>query len=165
MAYWLMKSEPTTYGIEDLAGMPNRRDYWDGIRNYQVRNWLRDTMAQGDEALFYHSNCKVPAVVGRMRIISDGYPDSTAWDPESPYYDPKSTPEEPRWYRVDVELDEIFQAPVPLATLKAHPGLEDLALVKRGNRLSIMPVSPEHWAIILGMAECLARGEDPLAGQ
>ena len=149
MAYWLMKSEPDDYSIDDLKRDGVER--WDGIRNYQVRNMIRDDMQVGDEALFYHSSCKVPAAVGIMKIVSEAYPDSTQFDANSKYFDAKSDPENPRWLLRDVEFIRKFDRPITLKELKVHPGLEDFQLNKRGNRLSIFPVTKAQWDIILGL--------------
>ena len=142
-----MKSEPDAYSIDDLER--DGREMWDGIRNYQARNMMRDDMAIGDEVFFYHSNCKVPAIVGISRIVSEPYPDPTQFDPDSKYYDPKSDPEDPRWCLVDVEFVRKLEQPITLAELKEHPGLDGMILTRRGNRLSIMPVSDKHWDLIL----------------
>jgi len=152
MNYWLMKSEPSTFGIEDLAAMPDHTEHWDGVRNYQARNMMRDQMKVGDQVLFYHSNCKPPGVVGIAEVVREGYPDHTAFDPDEHYYDPKSDPGNPRWIMVDVRLVRVFDQIVPLDTLRAQPELENMALVRKGNRLSIMPVSPDEWAHVLKMA-------------
>ena len=149
MAYWLMKSEPDSYSIDDLER--DQLEPWDGIRNYQARNMMRDDMKVGDKVFFYHSSCKVPAVVGVARIASKAYPDPTQFDPKSKYYDPKSKPEEPRWMLVDVEFKRKLKRPIPLTELKQHPALADFLLNKRGNRLSIFPVSKQHWQLILGL--------------
>lgn len=149
MAYWLMKSEPESFSITDLAQV--QVEPWDGVRNYQARNMMRDQMQVGDLAFFYHSNCKVPAIVGMMKIVKAGYADDTAFDPDEKYYDPKSTPDNPRWYRVDVAFVEQFSTEISLQKLKQQPELTDLALVKKGNRLSIMPVSELEWQCILGL--------------
>lgn len=151
MTYWLMKSEPDEFGIDDLAARPDQIEPWDGVRNYQVRNMMRDQMKVGDQALFYHSNAKPPGVAGVMEIVREGYPDDTAFDPEDRHYDPKSDPDNPRWYRVDVRFVRKLERLIPLAELKANPALSELALVKRGNRLSIMPVSEAEWHAILAM--------------
>ena len=142
-----MKSEPDAYSIDDLER--DGREMWDGIRNYQARNMMRDEMAIGDEVFFYHSNCKVPAIVGISRVVSEPYPDPTQFDPDSKYHDPKSDSENPRWCLVDVEFVRKLEQPITLAELKAHPGLDGMILTRRGNRLSIMPVSDEHWDLIL----------------
>jgi predicted RNA-binding protein with PUA-like domain len=147
MAYWLMKSEPDAYSIDDLER--DRREMWDGIRNYQARNMMRDDMCVGDEAIFYHSACKEPAAVGVMRIASQPYPDPTQFDPESKYYDPKSSEEEPRWVLVDVEFVRKFSRAITLRELRGEPELEGMLLLKRGNRLSITPVEEKHWNRLL----------------
>ncbi|MCG5501035.1 EVE domain-containing protein [Ectothiorhodospira lacustris] len=151
MSYWLMKSEPDVFGIDDLERV--RVEPWEGVRNYQARNMMRDEMQEGDLAFFYHSNCKVPGIVGILRIVRGGYPDASAWDPEHTYHDPRSTPDDPRWYRVDVGFERRFGAVIPLADLKAAPALSDMPLVRRGNRLSIMPVTEAQWEFILSMAD------------
>lgn len=150
--YWLMKSEPTTFSIDDLQKMPKQTEHWDGVRNYQARNFMRDDMSPGDEILFYHSNCDTPGVVGIATVAKKAYPDHTAHDPKSKYYDPKSSPENPRWFMVDVKYKKKFKETIALSTLKEHPKLQDLPLVKKGNRLSIMPVSKQHWDIIIKLA-------------
>jgi len=149
MSHWIMKSEPDAYSIDDLAR--DGRERWDGIRNYQARNMMRDEMRVGDEILFYHSSCKVPAVVGIARVASNPYPDPTQFDPESRYHDPKSSVDDPRWVLVDVEFVRKLSRPVTLHELKEHPGLGGLVLLKRGNRLSIMPASQEHRDLILSL--------------
>ncbi|PTQ91420.1 EVE domain-containing protein [Agitococcus lubricus] len=145
MAYWLMKSEPTVFGIEHLQ----QRDValWDGVRNYQARNFLRQ-MKKGDMAFFYHSNCKVPGIVGLMMIEREGYDDPTQFDPHHAYFDPKSSLAKPRWTGVDVRFVEKFQDTLSLNTLRAMPELADLPLVRQGNRLSLMPVSDQQWQVI-----------------
>jgi predicted RNA-binding protein with PUA-like domain len=149
MAYWLMKSEPSVFGIDHLA--QRQVALWDGVRNYQARNFLRQ-MKNGDLAFFYHSNCKVAGIVGLMRIAKEGYDDPTQFDPEHKYYDPKSTLDKPRWTGVDVEFIEKFNDTLSLTELKKMPELADLALVRQGNRLSLMPVSEAQWQAIL--AKC-----------
>ncbi len=144
-----MKSEPDAYSIDDLK--KDKVEPWDGIRNYQVRNMFRDDMRIGDKAFFYHSSCKVPAIVGIMTIVSDAYPDPTQFDPDSKYYDPKSDPNDPRWLLVDVEFERKLERPITLAELKSQPGLEGLRLIKRGNRLSVFPVDKKHWDRILAL--------------
>lgn len=153
MNYWLMKSEPDTYSLEDLKNEPDQIEHWDGVRNYQARNMLRDQMKTGDLAFFYHSNTKVPGIVGVVEIVKAGYPDHTAFDPESKYFDPKSNPESPRWFMVDVKFKHAFKEVVSLESLKANPALTDMLVVRKGNRLSITPVEKRHWDIILKMAE------------
>lgn len=149
MTYWLMKSEPNEYSIDDLEN--DRTEPWDGIRNYQVRNMIRDDMQVGDQAFFYHSSCKVPAVVGIMKIASEAYPDPTQFDPANKHYDARSPQDSPRWLLVDVAFERKLERPVTLKELKSHPGLVDFRLNQRGNRLSIFPVSEEHWELILGL--------------
>jgi len=149
MNYWLMKSEPDIFGIDDLRERPRQTEPWDGVRNYQARNMLRDQMRRGDQAFFYHSNCKEPGIVGIMEIVREGYPDDSAWDPKSPHFDPKSTPLQPRWYKVDVRYQLKLRRCITLQELKRHPELAALPLLKRGNRLSIMPVTPDQWRRIL----------------
>ena len=151
MAYWLMKSEPDVYGIDDLAAAPRRTDHWDGVRNYQARNMMRDQMRKGDLAFFYHSNCPEPGIVGIMKIVREGYPDHTAFDPKEKYYDPKSDPEKPRWYMVDVQFVRRLKRKITLAELKKYKELEGLPLLRKGNRLSIMPVTEAQWEFILGL--------------
>lgn len=151
MNYWLMKSEPDVFGIDHLASRPKHTEQWDGVRNYQARNMLRDQMQVGDQLFFYHSNCKEPGIVGIAEIVRAGYPDHTAWDPESKYYDPKSDPAAPRWYMVDVRLVRKLKRNITLDELKQRPELADMALVRRGNRLSVMPVSPSEWEAILAL--------------
>jgi len=147
VAHWLMKSEPDVYSIDDLER--DGREMWDSIRNYQARNMMRDDMRIGDEIFFYHSNCKEPAVVGVMKVASEPYPDPVQFDSSSNYFDPKSSKDNPRWILVDVEFVRKLDKPITLAEIKAHPGLDDMILTRRGNRLSIMPIDKEHWDLIL----------------
>lgn len=151
MNYWLMKSEPAEFGIDDLAAAPEQTAHWDGVRNYQARNMMRDQMQIGDRVLFYHSNADPPGVAGIAEIVRTGYPDHTAFDPHDKHYDPKSDPDDPRWFMVDVRLVRKLHRLIPLAELKACPELGELSLVRRGNRLSIMPVTPEQWACIINL--------------
>ncbi len=152
MKYWLMKSEPDTFGIEDLQKRPKQTEPWDGVRNYQARNMMRDEMQVGDKAFFYHSNCAEPGIVGIVQIAKAGYPDVTAQDPESKYFDPKATAENPRWFRVDVKFERQFAKTVSLQTLKQQPQLEGMAVIARGSRLSITPVTVAQWQHILALA-------------
>jgi len=149
MQYWLMKSEPDVFGIDDLASRPGKTEPWDGVRNYQARNMMRDQMKVGDQVFFYHSNCKQPGIVGIAKVVKAGYPDYTAWDPKSKYYDPKSTPDNPRWYMVDVKFARKLKRTITLDELKADKALADMPLVRRGNRLSVMPVGEREWKHIL----------------
>jgi predicted RNA-binding protein with PUA-like domain len=152
MAYWLMKQEPEIFGIDDLEkiGKPVK---WKKSRNYQVRNSFRDDMNPGDLAFFYHSNAKPAGVAGVMRIASEAYPDPTQFDPDSNYYDPKSKKDSPTWLSVDVEFVEKFDRVIPLTELKSSAGLEDMWVCRKGNRISVTPVTAEEWAIVLKLAE------------
>ncbi|MFY9233407.1 MAG: EVE domain-containing protein [Fimbriimonadaceae bacterium] len=152
MRYWLMKSEPETYGIDHLIAEPNQTGMWEGCRNYTVRNFIRDDMSIGDLAFFYHSNANPSGVVGIMEVVSDPYPDPTQWDPKSHYYDPKSPKDNPRWLVRDMKFFEKFPRTVSLAELKAAPGLEDMMVTRKGMRLSITPVSAAEWAIVVKLA-------------
>ncbi len=152
MNYWLMKTEPTTFGIDDLINMPRQTEHWDGIRNYQARNMIRDQMRMGDLAFFYHSNCKEPGIVGTMEIVKEAYPDFTAFDPESDYFDPKSSPDNPRWFMPDVTFKEKFKDNISLAQLKQNPSLEEMLVLRKGSRLSITPVTEQQWQSIMGMS-------------
>jgi len=143
MQYWLMKSEPNEFSIDDLARV--RVEPWDGIRNYQARNFIRDQMSPGDGAFFYHSSCKTPAIVGAMKIAGAAYPDPTAFDPSDAHYDPKSDPDNPTWMLVDVEFTAKFARPLTLTQLKCEPQLAGMRLLRRGNRLSVFPVDKAHW--------------------
>lgn len=150
MNYWLMKSEPDAFSIDDLKHCPDRTEPWDGIRNYQARNFMRDEMKKGDKAFFYHSNCKQPAIVGIMEIVSRPYPDPTQFDAGSKYFDPKSDSDNPRWVLVDVRHVRDLKRPVTLAEMKAEAeSFGDFALLKKGNRLSIMPVTGAQWNRVL----------------
>lgn len=151
MNYWLMKSEPDAFSIDDLRQRPKQTEPWDGVRNYQARNMLRDQMKKGDLAFFYHSSCAEPGIVGVMEIVRAGYPDSSAFDPEDHHYDPKSSPDAPRWFRVDVRFKHKLRRTITLAELKEQPKLADMGLLARGNRLSVMPVTRRQWDIILGL--------------
>ncbi|MGA1696546.1 MAG: EVE domain-containing protein [Arenicellales bacterium] len=152
MNYWLMKSEPDVFSIDHLRKMPRKTEHWDGIRNYQARNFMRDAMKKGDLAFFYHSNCEEPGIVGIMEIASAAYPDHTAFEPGQKYFDEKSTPENPRWMMVDVKFKKKFKKNVSLASLKEEKKLSKMRLVQRGNRLSILPVTASEWKCILKMA-------------
>lgn len=149
MAYWLMKSEPDVYGIADLErdGVTS----WGGVRNYQVRNMFRDQFQPGDLAFFYHSGCPEPGIAGLMRVAGAAYPDPTQFDPGSGYHDPRSQPANPAWLAVDVGFERRFRQLVTLEALRRHPALADLLILRRGNRLSVTPVSPAHWRAILAL--------------
>ena len=151
MNYWLMKSEPSEFSIDDLKS--GKTDHWDGVRNYQARNFMRDGMKKGDLVFFYHSNCEQPGIVGLMRVQREAYPDHTAFDPEDKHFDPKSDPDEPRWFMVDVKYVRKLKRTISLAELKdyADGKLRDFPLLRKGNRLSIMPVSKPQWDFILDL--------------
>lgn len=153
MNYWLMKSEPDCFSIDDLINSPKQTTHWDGVRNYQARNMMRDEMKVGDLVFFHHSNAKPAGIVGIAKVVSESYPDHTAFDPESEHPDAKSTPDNPRWFMVDVQFVEKFKQTISLATLKTYPQLSDMLLLKKGNRLSVMPVEAEHWHFINELAE------------
>ncbi len=153
MNHWLLKSEPGTFSIDDLAACPRKTTAWDGVRNFQVRNMLRDDFKKGDRAFFYHSSCPVPGIAGVVEVQGPGYPDATALDPGHAHYDPVGSVDDPRWYVVDVRLVRKFQHVVTLDELRAHAAgaLRDLLILRRGNRLSVTPVSKENWDFILGL--------------
>jgi predicted RNA-binding protein with PUA-like domain len=147
MRYWLMKSEPSDVSIDDLAAMKEQTVAWYGVRNYQARNFMRDQMRPGDGVLFYHSNCKEPGIAGICQVCSPAYPDATQFERNSKYFDPKATPEQPRWMNVDVKLVKKI-ALIPLDELRRHPELEHMRTLQRGNRLSITPLDPAEWRFI-----------------
>jgi len=151
MAYWLVKSEPDVFGIDDLHRSAKRTTHWDGVRNYQARNFMRDGMKKGDLLFFYHSNCDVPGIVGIVKVVREAYPDHTAFDPDDGHYDPKSDPAAPTWMMVDVQYVRKLKRNIPLQELKANPELQDMALVRKGNRLSVMPVAEHEWQAVLAM--------------
>ncbi len=155
MNHWLMKSEPSTFGIDDLAQAKRQTTGWDGVRNFQARNFIRDDMQPGDLAFFYHSSCAVPGIVGIVKIASKAYPDATAFDKRDHHYDPDSNPANPRWYAVDVQLERKFARSITLEQLRAHakPKLSDLLILRKGNRLSITPVSKNDWRFILTLEQ------------
>jgi predicted RNA-binding protein with PUA-like domain len=149
-SFWLMKSEPEEFSIDALARVTS--EPWTGVRNYQARNFMRDNMKPGDGILFYHSNCEIPGIVGLARVASEAYPDPTQFDPASEYFDPKASPEAPRWVLVDVAFDRKFADTISLQTLRDHADrLDDFALVRRGNRLSVLPVTAAQWDFILSL--------------
>lgn len=151
MNYWLFKSEPSAFSIDDLKRRPKQTAHWDGVRNYQARNMLRDDIKAGDLAFFYHSSCALPGIVGIMKIVQPGYPDFTAWDVQSDHYDPKSTEERPLWYMVDVQFIESFTTTLSLNEIKKNPALKDMVIARKGNRLSITPLTKKEWDAILKM--------------
>lgn len=148
MNYWLMKSEPDEFSIEDLARAPKKTTAWFGVRNYVARNFMRDSMRVGDGVLFYHSSCAVPGIAGIARVSSDSYPDESQFDRKSPYHDPKAKREEPRWMLVDVRLEKATRL-MALDEMRGYPELADMVTLKRGNRLSITPVTAAEWKFIL----------------
>jgi predicted RNA-binding protein with PUA-like domain len=149
MQYWLMKSEPSEYSIDHLKR--DKVEHWDGVRNYQARNMMRDQMKIGDLAFLYHSNCDEIGIVGVMTVHKESYPDHTAFDPKDKHYDPKSDPDKPRWFMVDVKYKRKMKRVISLQELRETKGLDDMALVRKGNRLSVMPVSEDEWNLILTM--------------
>ncbi|HMV17001.1 MAG TPA: EVE domain-containing protein [Zoogloea sp.] len=149
MRFWLMKSEPDDVSIDDLAARPDQIVPWYGVRNYQARNFMRDAMTVGDGVLFYHSGCAEPGIAGIARVASAAYPDATQFDPASRYFDPKATPEQPRWVHVDVAFVRKTRL-LGLSELRTHPELATLRVLARGNRLSITPVEPAEWRFIVG---------------
>ncbi len=149
MNYWLMKSEPEAFSIDDLKR--NKQEPWDGVRNYQARNFMRDGMRPGDKVFFYHSNCAVPGIVGLAEVATDAYPDPTQFDPKSRYFDPASSRDQPRWMLVDVKFVRKLKRTISLDELKDHHALAGMPLLRKGNRLSVMPVEAAHWKYILGL--------------
>ncbi|WP_020407435.1 EVE domain-containing protein [Hahella ganghwensis] len=143
MQYWLMKTEPDTFSVEDLRRCPESVSMWEGVRNYQARNFMKD-MKVGDLVMIYHSSCPVPGIAGYAEVCREAYPDPTAFDPESPYYDPKSDSDKPRWFCVDVKWQKSLDDVIPLSRLKSDPALAEMVVVKRG-RLSVMPVTSDEW--------------------
>lgn len=151
MKFWLMKTEPSEFSLDDLALRSNQSEPWDGVRNYQARNMMRDEMKQGDGVLFYHSNCETPGIVGIARIVKEAYPDPTAFDPNHKHFDAGSKPDQPRWFMVDVGFERKLKRTISLTELKLRPELEGFALLRKGNRLSVMPVEPAWWDFILSL--------------
>jgi predicted RNA-binding protein with PUA-like domain len=147
MSYWLMKSEPDEFSIDDLVRAPKKTTPWFGVRNYQARNYMRDAMRPGDGVLFYHSSCEVPGIAGLAEVAGAPHPDETQFDPKSPYFDPKSTRENPRWVLVDVKLVRKTRL-LSLEELRAHGQLADMVILRRGNRLSVTPVTAAEWKYI-----------------
>jgi len=152
MKYWLMKSEPSECGIDDLASAPSQTVPWVGVRNYQARNFMRDDMQPGDGVLFYHSSCPEPGIAGLARVASTAYPDATQFDAQSPYFDAKSSPDAPRWLHVDVSLVRKTRL-LSLAEMREAPTLSSLLVLKRGNRLSITPVTPDEWRAVTALLD------------
>ena len=152
MKYWLLKSEPDVFSLEDLKNCSNQTEPWDGIRNYQARNLMRDEMKVGDQAFFYHSRQAEPAIVGTVRVVREAYPDHTSWDPSSKYFDEKSSAENPRWLMVDVQFESEFSRPVTLKELRSVPELKEMFLLRKGMRLSVQPVTEAEFQLILAIA-------------
>ena len=148
-----MKSEPDTFSLDDLRSRPNSTEHWDGVRNYQARNMMRDQMRCGDKVFFYHSSCPVPGIAGIAKVVKEAYPDGSAQNPESRYYDPKASAENPRWFMVDIKFARKFPRTITLKELKTYidSSLSDFVLLRRGNRLSVMPVEKTHWDFILSI--------------
>lgn len=153
MQYWLFKSEPDAFSIDDLAAKPKQTEHWDGIRNYQARNYLRDQVKVGDQVFFYHSSCKDVGIVGVAEVVRESYADDSQFDPESKYYDPKSTQDNPRWVMVDVKYKQKFKDILSLQKIKAMPEISEIGLVKKGHRLSIMPVTEAEWQSLYKQAQ------------
>ena len=153
MAYWLLKSEPETFGIEQLAAAPKRTSAWDGVRNYQARNFLRDDVSRGDQAFLYHSSCAVPGIAGILSVTREGFPDATQFDRKSQYFDAASNAGEPRWFAINVRLTRRCKRIITLDELRAHADgkLRGMRLLQRGNRLSVMPINDAHWRFILSL--------------
>ncbi len=153
MRYWLMKTEPSTFGVDDLAAAPRRTTSWDGVRNFQARNMLRDEMSRADEAFLYHSSCAEPGIVAVMQIVRAGYPDASAFDRKDHHFDAESDPAAPRWFTVDVRLKRRLARVITLPELRKHAAkeLQGMVLLRAGNRLSVMPVEPAHWKFILSL--------------
>jgi len=149
MHYWLMKTEPGVFSWEDLLNSPDQTTSWEGVRNYQARNLMRDQMRRGDRAFFYHSAIQQPAIMGIAQVVREAYPDPFAWDPASKYYDPKSSPETPRWVMVNIQAIQPLEPPITLAELKTIPALSGMMLLQKGCRLSVQPVTPQEWETIL----------------
>lgn len=149
--HWLLKTDPETFSWDDLWKAPQRTTFWDGVRNFQARNLLRDEIQEGDEALIYHSGGDAPAVIGIAEIVRAGYPDRTAFERGHDHFDPKSDPEKPSWYMVDVRAVRPLKRPVTLAEMRETRGLERMVLLRKGSRLSVQPVSPEEWRIVIGL--------------
>ena len=154
MRVWLMKSEPDVFSIDDLRNSPQRTAGWEGVRNYQARNYMRDEMRKGDPVLFYHSSCPVPGIAGLAEVARESHPDPTALDSQSPYFDPRASEEEPRWFMVSVRFQRKFSEIIPLSRLREIPDLAEMPLLQRGQRLSIQPVTPEQYEVILKVADC-----------
>jgi predicted RNA-binding protein with PUA-like domain len=151
--YWLVKTEPESFSIDDLAAAPKQTTFWSGVRNYQARNYMRDQMQLGDRVLFYHSNADPPAIVGVAEVVRAGYPDHTAWDERDSHYDPASPADKPRWYMVDLKFVQKFAKPLALGDLRGVAALKDMELLRQGSRLSVQPVSKQEYDAVLKLAK------------
>ena len=151
--YWLMKSEPECFSVDDLAAEKNKTTCWDGVRNYQARNFMRDDMKKGDKVLFYHSNSKPPGIAGVARVVKESYPDFTAFDPQDKHFDPKSKQESPRWFMVDIKLEKKLKRLVSLDELRKVKSLEGMVLLQKGSRLSVQPVTKKQFETVCQQAE------------
>jgi len=152
-AYWLLKSEPDSFSIDELAASPEQTTCWDGVRNYQARNFMRDEFRVGDRVLFYHSNAKPAGVAGTAVVVREAYPDHTAWDRSDQHFDPKASPENPIWMMVDIRLESIFPRLIPLPELRQVPALREMELLRRGSRLSVQPVRKKEFDTIVKLAQ------------
>jgi len=150
--FWLVKTEPESFSIQDLAAAPKRTTGWSGVRNYQARNFMRDEMKAGDRVLFYHSSTEQPAVVGTAKVVREGHPDPTAWDKGDHHYDAASTPDNPRWFMVDIQLEQVFKQPLLLEKLRGVASLKEMELLRKGSRLSVQPVRKGEFEVILKLA-------------
>ena len=159
MQFWLLKTEPDSFGIDDLGRAPRKTTAWDGVRNYQARNMLRDQMQRGDQAFLYHSSCETPGIAGIVEVVKAGYPDPTAFDAQHHHHDPDSDPKNPRWYLVDVKLVRKLPRVITLDELRAHAKqeLSGMVLLRPGNRLSVMPITAAHWKFITSLVSSLAK--------
>lgn len=162
LQYWLFKSEPECFSIQDLAASPDQTTYWDGVRNYQARNFLRDQIKLGDEVLYYHSNSEPNVVAGRAVVVREGYPDHTAWELGSDHFDPQASPANPVWQMVDIQLAEIFPQPISLESLRDVPALKDMELLRRGSRLSVQPVRKSEFDAIVKLAHTKPAAAKPI---
>jgi predicted RNA-binding protein with PUA-like domain len=151
--FWLLKTEPESFSIDDLARAPNKTTHWDGVRNYQARNFMRDEMKVGDRVLIYHSNANPPAIAGVGVVVREAYPDPSSWDASSEYYDEKSTPQSPRWFMVDIQFERKFAEPLSLDSLRGIAALKNMELLRRGSRLSVQPVRPDEFETVLKMTK------------
>ena len=157
MAYWLLKSEPNCFSFKDLLAQPDQTTGWDGVRNYQARNFLRDEMKLGDGVLFYHSSAEPPCIAGIAEVVRAGHPDPTAFDPKADHYDPKSDPSNPTWYQVSIKAVRPIEPPIELPTLRGVPALAGMELLRKGSRLSVQPVTKAEWDAILKLARAKAK--------